>query len=343
MRLLVITQKIDRSDTVLGFVHSWIEEFSKRLTAVVVVCLQKGDYDLPGNVAVLSLGKEKWKNTLKYVFLLFYFSIRYFNRYDTILVHMNQEYVLAAGWLWKLLGKRIYMWRNHYAGSLLTDISSLFCTKIFCTSHYSYTAKFKKTVFMPVGIDTDAFSPDPAVMRIKGSILSLGRIATSKNVHTLIKAMEMLRDRKVPFTGSIYGNAKAGDEGYAESLRKQADQAGLGGQVRFFAGVPNKATVPVYSAHQIFVNLSPNGMYDKTIFEAMACGCFVFASNDDLRDKIDPAFSFAYNDAADLASKIEAFLKLSEAEKDKKAANISQLVEHHSLVRLSDKLTKEIR
>ncbi len=343
MRLLVITQKIDRSDTVLGFVHSWVEEFSKRLTAVVVVCLQKGDYDLPGNVAVLSLGKEKWRNTLKYVFLLFYFSIRYFNRYDAILVHMNQEYVLAAGWLWKLLGKRIYMWRNHYAGSLLTDISSIFCTKIFCTSHYSYTAKFKKTVFMPVGIDTDTFRPDPSVKRARGSILSLGRIATSKNIHTLIQAMGILRDRKVAFTGSIYGNAKAGDESYETSLREQADRVGLGGQVKFYGGVPNTATVPVYSAHQIFVNLSPNGMYDKTIFEAMACGCFVFASNDDLRDKIDPAFSFVYNDAADLARKLEAFVEMSPEEQNKKAANISEIVKSHSLSKLADKLVGEIR
>ena len=114
--------------------------------------------------------------------------------------------------------------------------------------------------------------------------------------------------------------------------------ASLSDRVKFYAGVPNRDTPGVYSAHQMFVNLSPNGMYDKTIFEAMACGCFVFASNDDLRDKIDPAFAFAYNDPADLAAKMGAFMKLSPAEQNKKAESISGLVEHHSLTRLSEEL-----
>lgn len=343
MRLLIITQIIDRSDPGLGFVHSWVEEFSKRFERLIVLCLKKGDYDLPGNVAVLSLGKERWKNRAKYLFLLFYFSLRYFNRYDAVLVHMNQEYVLVAGWLWKLFGKRVYMWRNHYAGSPATDIAAAFCDKIFCTSHYSYTARFKKTKFMPVGIDTGIFRPDQSARRKPGSILSLGRVAPSKNIHTLIQALGLLRDQGIAFTADIYGNAKPGDEGYAESLRQQAKEMKLEGQVRFMAGVPNLTTPMVYSAHQIFINLSPNGMYDKTIFEAMACGCFVFASNDDLRDKIDPAFAFKYNDPADLARKLKEFLAMPEAEQNMKAANISDLVEHHSLEKLSDELSREIK
>ena len=72
---------------------------------------------------------------------------------------MNQEYVLIAGWLWKLLGKRTYLWRNHYAGSWLTDVAAVFCTKVFCTSKHSYTVKYKKTVLMPVGVDTERFTP----------------------------------------------------------------------------------------------------------------------------------------------------------------------------------------
>ncbi len=343
MRLLVITQIIDRADPGLSFVHNWIEVFSKKFERMMVLCLKKGDYDLPGNVAVMSLGKERWQNRAKYVFLLFYFSIRHFRRYDAVLVHMNQEYILAAGWLWKLLGKRIYMWRNHYAGSPATDIASIFCTKIFCTSHYSYTARFKKTKFMPVGIDTSIFKADPSIKRKARSILSLGRVAPSKNIHTFIQALSIMRDNKVEFTGDIYGNAKPGDEGYFDSLHQQVKETKLEKSVRFMAGVPNPTTPIVYSSHQIFINLSPNGMYDKTIFEAMACGCFVFASNDDLKDKIDPAFIFKYNDPVDLAQKLSAFLALSDVEQRKKAESINELVSHHTLSRLAEELQKEIR
>ncbi|MCX6718807.1 MAG: hypothetical protein NTZ38_00260, partial [Candidatus Taylorbacteria bacterium] len=197
MRLLIITQKVDENDPVLGFFHGWIAEFSKRFKAIVVICLEKTTYELPGNVAVLSLGKEKWRSKAKYVFLLFFFSLRYFNRYDAVLVHMNEEYVVLAGWLWRLMGKKVYMWRNHHAGSTMTDIAAMFCNKVFCTSKYSYTAKYKKTVLMPVGVDMSRFNSDPENMpqsgRVKNSILFLGRIAPVKKVDVFIEALGLLK------------------------------------------------------------------------------------------------------------------------------------------------------
>ena len=70
-RLLIITQKIDINDPVLGFFHNWIYEFAKNFSGIVAICLERGDYDLLGNVKVLSLGKEKQKSRLKYL-ILFY-------------------------------------------------------------------------------------------------------------------------------------------------------------------------------------------------------------------------------------------------------------------------------
>src|SRR3989344_6741688 len=57
MRLLIVTQKVDKNDPVLGFFHRWIEKFAKNFERVTVICLGKGEYNLPANVKVLSLGK----------------------------------------------------------------------------------------------------------------------------------------------------------------------------------------------------------------------------------------------------------------------------------------------
>src|SRR4051812_42401773 len=133
MRLLVVTQAVDLDNPVLGFFHSWIEEIAKHFESVVVVCLFEGRHALPSNGEVFSLGKEKKEtNRALYTqrFLALVWGLR--SKYDSVFVHMNQEYVLAAGWIWILLGKRIYLWRNHYAGSIATDVAAAFCTKVFC-------------------------------------------------------------------------------------------------------------------------------------------------------------------------------------------------------------------
>jgi len=41
MKLLIITQKVDINDDVLGFMHGWIAEFAKHCEKLTVICLQK--------------------------------------------------------------------------------------------------------------------------------------------------------------------------------------------------------------------------------------------------------------------------------------------------------------
>ena len=59
MRLLIITQKVDEDDPILGFFRRWIIEFSKHFEAVTVICLEEGKHVLPSNVKILSLEKVK--------------------------------------------------------------------------------------------------------------------------------------------------------------------------------------------------------------------------------------------------------------------------------------------
>ena len=288
MKLLIITQKVDRDDPILGFFHRWVMELSKHCQSMTVICLEKGAYNFPATVQVFSLGKEQKQSRLQYLSRFYKYIWQERKNYDAVLSHMNQEYILLAGWLWRLLGKRIYLWRNHYAGDELTDMAAVFCRKIFCTSHYSYTAKFKKTVLMPVGIDTDLFKPEREGQSYSPrSILFLARIAPSKRPDLLIDALKGLGDAGQIFTASIYGDASPSNEGYKRSLEKSVSSYGLDDKVIFREGVPNEQTVSIYQSHQIFVNLSPSGMYDKTIFEAMACGIIVLTSNKNLRGEIN--------------------------------------------------------
>lgn len=335
MRLLILTQVVDREDPVLGFFHRWVEEFAKHFETIIVICLKEGKHLLPANVRVLSLGKESGASRITYVARFFRYIWSERANYNAVFVHQNQEYVLLAGWFWKLLGKKIYMWRNHYAGSLLTDIASFFCDKIFCTSARSYTARFKNAVQMPVGVDTELFK-SAEEKRIPRSILFLGRMAPSKRPDMLVEALGTLSARGVSFTTSFYGPTLPKDESYLVSLKRRISDLHLTDRVLFYGGVAHDAVPALYASHEIFVNLSGSGMYDKTLFEASASGCLIVAASTDFAELT--GFPAVSDEPRKLASTLVEILELSLDEKARHVAHLRSLARQQSLETLANRL-----
>jgi glycosyltransferase involved in cell wall biosynthesis len=206
MKILIFTQKVDSRDPVLSFFHRWLEEFAKRYEEVTVICLGKGEYSLPENVRVFSLGKEEKKNKLQYLINFYKYIWEERDHYDVVFVHMNQEYILLGWKVWFLLRKRIYLWRNHPIGSLWTKMAGLVSHKVFYTSPQSFTAEFDNGVQMPVGIDTEFFKPSEA-KRIPGSVLFLGRIAPIKKVMEFVEWFKTSHDAGLVASATVAGRS----------------------------------------------------------------------------------------------------------------------------------------
>jgi glycosyltransferase involved in cell wall biosynthesis len=340
MKLLIVCQKIDVDDHFLGFFHEWVIKMAEHFENVSVIALSVGRYELPPAIKVYSLGKEGGISRLKYLRNFFRHIVAMRKDYDAVFVHQNQEYPILGGILWKMMGKKVFMWRNHYAGTWLTNISAFFCDRVFCTSKDSYTARFKKTMFMPVGVDTEVFRADESDRNRGQSVLSLGRISPSKRIHLLIDALVNLQKRGQDFTASIYGKALPVDAEYLENLKRKVRENSLEDKISFMGPVANTQAPALYSSHKIFVNMSPAGMFDKTIFEAMSSGALPLVSNNDLRSVLDPALLFKDNDAEDLSLKLQNLLSMQDAEVRRlQTANRKYVEENHGLSALAAKLS----
>ncbi len=302
MKLLIITQAVDTQDPVLGFFHEWIAELAPRFDSVEVICLRKGLHSLPHNVRVHSLGKERGSQlSIMYALRFLWLAWGLRKNYDRVFVHMNQEYILVAGLLWKLCKKPVYFWRNHYAGSFLTDLACKFCEKVFYTSKSSFTAACANAMQMPVGVDTNRFRPDTASGRTPRSVLFLGRMAPSKRPELLLEALRRLEQDKVLYSATFVGSPLPQDQAYYDALVAHAPP-----NVSFVPAVSHADTPALYRTHQVFVNTSPSGMLDKTIFEAAASGCIVLAASKDARELFGEACFF--EDAAGLAARLRSVL-----------------------------------
>ena len=306
MKLLIVTQKVDKNDDLLGFMHSWLSELAKRCQSIVVICLAKGQYELPINVRVFSLGKEEKISRSQYIWRFFKYVWQERKNYDLVFVHMNQEYICLAGIFWKIFGKKIFFWRNHPMGNFFTKIAVFLSDKIFCVSEFAYVARYKKAMLMPAGIDTDFFKEDINIGKEPRSFLYLGRISPIKKIDVLIDALQILKRKNIKFKAEIVGNYSPQNAEYFSGMQQKSGELAL-----WRKGVPYCQTPEIYNHFEIFVNLTPSGSFDKTTLEAMACESLVLVSNLSYKGKIDPRFIFLENDADDLARKIESLFSLS--------------------------------
>ncbi len=360
MKLLITTQKVDIRDNVLGFMHGWIAEFAKHCESIIVICLQKGECDLPENVKVLSLGKEKLiyshYSNLRYLHIIRRFALylyRFYKyiwqerkNYDKVFVHMNKEYVVLGGLFWRLWGKKIVLWYNHTVGNWMTRLAMALSHRVFYVSPFAFTAKSKKSIQMPAGINTEIFqkAPGPYGAKKGNTILYLGRISPVKKLEALISAAELLDKKGIDFKLNIYGEPTESDKEYDKKIKRQAEFLASKGKVYFCGSKANLETPQIYDKHQLFINLTQSGSFDKTILEAMACEAPAIVSNQSLRGVLPEELLFKENDAEDLAQKIESFLQTPQEEKDMLGKKFRKyVIENHSLDLLIEKLIKTIK
>ncbi len=282
MRLLVFTQKIDKTDPVLGFFCDWVKSFSSKVDSITIICLEKGEFDFSNNVSVYSLGKERNVSKITYIKSLYHYLFLIRSSYDKVFVHMNEEYVLLAGLYWRLKNIPVYLWRNHPRGSIRTRMAVFLSTKVFCTSPDSFTARFKKTIIMPAGINTAVFRPIGGVLRRKYSVCVVGRISPIKRIERALEAINKLVLSGVQVSLSIVGSPLKKDVKYYNSLKNYVSANHLVTYVSFVDAVTQDKLPDIYSSHEVCLNLTESGSFDKTIVEAAACGAIPLVSNESL-------------------------------------------------------------
>lgn len=352
MKLLFITQKVDKNDDVLGVYHRWIEELAKKAETVRVICLYKGRAELPANVSVHSLGKElPGHNRLRYIINFFRLVWGLRKEYDTVFVHMNPEYVILAGWLWRILGRRVVFWYAHYLSNLKLRIATIFPNLIVTSTRRAFPLSSRKLAVLQQGIDTDLFSPLPRPVKAGAAlkILFLGRIAPVKNLDVLVRALQLVR-QKSDAGLSVIGAPTSGKPIEAEYFREVQElvgELGMSGFVDFQKPVPNFLTPEIYRKHDLFVNLTLTGSFDKSTLEAMASGTPVLVSNlafqEILPSDLLSSLMFVEGDHRDLAEKIVKFITLPPIEREKIGLRLRDIiVEKHGLSGLADRLYRAL-
>ncbi len=268
MKLLIITQVVDREHSNLGSFHRWIEQFARECERIHVICLQEGVHDLPQNVTVHSLGKNVGKGKLSYLFSFLGLIWKLRKEYDRVFVHMNQMYVILGGPIWKLLGKKIGLWYTHGSVSASLKFAAVLADEIYTASPDSFNIKTKKLTVTGHGIDTERFTIESQEKDL--DLVTVGRITPSKNIDALIDVMSMIPSH---VSLSIVGTAlHPSDKAHEEQLKNKVAKLQLTERIKFIGKVEQSELPRLLNRAKIFVTTAINGSLDKAMLEAMACG-----------------------------------------------------------------------
>ncbi|WKZ29181.1 MAG: glycosyltransferase family 4 protein [Patescibacteria group bacterium] len=349
MKLLIITQIVDKNDDVLGAFHQWIKRFAEVFASVEVICLKKGAYDLPSNVRVHSLGKEEKRSRLQYLWRFYKYIFGLRNDYDCVFVHMNSEYVTLGGPFWRLMGKTTLLWFAHKGGSWLRLMALWLGDGVVSVSKESFRGS-DSPKFMAVGhgVDPDLFScPVPQRTSERKVILSVGRLSPIKEYDLLIDACKLLRDKygRRDFVARIIGGPlTASDVAYVAGIKERIKAAGLEDAFDFVGPVPNKDILPYLCGASVSIAMQRGGGAGKNFLESMSCGVPTLVCTPVFNQYFGEWLPYLFYEwgAEDFAAKLDKCLSLAPDERARMGETLrSIVVEHHNLKKLVRRVKEE--
>ncbi len=342
---MLLSLSVDPGDPILGFTVRWIRALAEHVEEIHVIAMKAGRVDLPDNVTLYSVGKERGYSEARRA-LIFYrqlFHVLRTARIDVCFAHMNIVFGVMAGPLLLLKGIPLVTWYAHRQVSLMLKVAYHLSSKIVSINQASYPYRKDRFVSCGHGIDTALFIPGQEEQAHPDLLLSVGRLSPIKGLMTLLEAVALLRQKGLDVVCALVGDPTEHDAAYAESLRARARELGLEGAVRFVGAVDNTETVAWYRRCALHINCSPaDHSLDKAALEAMACGKPSLSSTRGFRETMGDwaaQLLFVQDDAHDLALKIEHVLQMEQAEREKMSGQLcDSIAGQHSLGRLSQKL-----
>ncbi len=332
MKLLFITQKLHGQDV---FAVLWVNALRSRDYEVTVLCLEwrpedirrvmGADVDL--SFTVHSMGKEQGVGKLGQV-MNFYRHITKL-QYDRVFIHMTPVWGFFGAPIWVTRRTPVYLWYTHYKMQIGLKLLGWYGKRMFCATPQSlpqYEGSAKKVV-VGHGIDLSFWPKRENVAEDPTKLVMVHRLSRSKRVEISLQALTQLPE----YTLDIYGMEAEAD--YAAELKSMVTTLGLNDRVTFKGSAAATTLPDIYRHHRLILNMASETI-DKTMLEAMTCGCYPVTTMGNAS-----AIGISAAPSNDSPEALAAFIRTYSDEAPMNGDAMYDIVEaRHSLKRLIEKM-----
>lgn len=285
MRLLIVNFEMDENSGVRAWQARVARELAGACEYVVVLTRQVGQFVRPENMHIEVLPRRplgipgrlggKWMVNLQ----LFRLCRQY--RIDACFVHMASEWVYILYPTFRLLGIPVLMWYAHGTVTGRLRLAHQCATRVVTSTPEGFRIPSRKVRLIGQGIDTDVFRPQVSAAP-RRDLVTISRVSRRKRLELLLSVMKWLRKdpEGVQLRLRVVGPALNYDDlAYDRELRARVWEESLQDNVEFVGFVPHEHTPNFYGSAFLHINVSETGSMDKTVLEALSCGCPVLTSN----------------------------------------------------------------
>ena len=365
MKLLIITQVVDKSYVPLCFAVEWFREFGKQCEKVTVIGQKVGEYELPSNINVLSLKKEKGKSKFMQVMRFYSLAWKHRNDYEAVFVHMTPIWGVFGAPLWLLLRKRMYLWYEARGTGWNLRWGLKFVRKAFSASPGGMPLPTKKSVITGHGVDTAFFTPPEfSSSEVRGAgrveklldspsagadsslegngrdsnlLVTVGRLTKAKRLDLIVQCFAALPSTyRLQITGVPITEEDHKTKAILEAL---IETLGLEDRVSF-GTIPDEKLRVLLQKAMLFLHASEATSLDKAALQAMASGCLVVTASPVVKPHV-PEICRA--EPQTMGATAKRLLSLPKEEEQKLRKELRTIIEReHSLPALIRKLVIEM-
>ena len=286
LRVLVINFTLDRQSPVLAWQASVAVELSRRVASVHVITEWLGDFEAGERLTFDAIPHRPFgvPRRLGSLWLMLPRVVAAIERFrpDACFVHMAHQWCYRIGPYLRARGVPVLLWYAHGSVPWHLNLATTFASRVVTSTPEGFRIDTPKKRVIGQAIDTGLFviPPDRAPRR---ELVTVGRVSRRKRVMLLVEMMSAIVRR--PGLASarlvIVGpKLTADDHAYRAELDARITELGLSGNVAFTGPMAQAETALLYRTAALHLNVSETGSMDKTVMEALACGCPVLTSNE---------------------------------------------------------------
>jgi glycosyltransferase involved in cell wall biosynthesis len=349
LRILFFTQKIDESDSVLGFVCDWIAALGRRVGRLDCVCLESGPTpQFPPSVVIHSLGRERGRGRVRLAWESQSVVGRLLGKgsVDAVFAHMAPSFtVLSYPWA-RLHSIPLFTWYTHRQVTPMLRLAVAMSRRVLTASPDSIGMQGEKVLATGHGIRTPAEGELEFHETESREVLAVGRLTPIKRWETFIEAAALLKGRGYRFL-MVGDSAVPSDVAYRERLRDLVRTNELSSVFSFEGAVAYRDMPRYYRRAFCSVNTCVDSSFDKAVLESLAFGKPALTSNrafQPLLGDVTPELLFPESDPKSLASRIERLREMSPTARRALGIRLRDRVEReHGLERLMDRVVALVR